>query len=125
MTIKISADKTLKQISEEFSAKFPYLRLKFYSEAHAVGEKSSLWDTLNMSLPISEVGKFDHEEELHLDGHLKTATLEQEFQRLYGIGLQVFRQDGKEWIQTSNTDHWTLAQQNREGHADSITGVNI
>jgi hypothetical protein len=120
MNIHISAAKTLREISDEFHAKFPYLQLRFYSEPHGLGENSSLWDTLNMDLTVAEAGNFDHDEDFSIDGHLKVASLEQHFQEIYGIGVQVFRKDGDEWIQTTNTDSWTLAQQNREGKADSV-----
>jgi hypothetical protein len=120
MLIKISAGKTLNAISEEFSARFPYLKLKFFSATHAVGEESSLWDTLNMSLPISEVGSFDHEEILEIHGDTLVSSMEQEFQRLFNIGVQVMRHDGQHWTQTTATDTWTLAQQNAEGQHTSV-----
>jgi hypothetical protein len=119
MNITITADKTLKKISEEFSQKFPNLKLEFYSAPHQVGEKSSLWDKLNLDQPISKVGNFGHDETLSINGHIKVANLEQQFQKLYGIGMQVMRRRGPNWVQTSASDDWTLAQQNREGEAIS------
>jgi hypothetical protein len=115
MKIQITAQKTLAQISDEFAALFPALRLKFFAEPHGVGEKSSLWDTLNMELPIAEVAAFDHPESLEVTPQMQVQTLEHRFQEMFKIGMQVMRADGDQWIQTTTTDYWTLEEDNIEG----------
>ncbi|MBK6949217.1 MAG: hypothetical protein IPH16_15200 [Haliscomenobacter sp.] len=40
---------------------------------------------------------------------------EQAFYDTYGLNVQVFRRSGNIWIQTTATDSWTLAEQNRKG----------
>ena len=39
--------------------------------------------------------------------------LESEFEKL-GINIQLFRKSGNVWLQTTTTDHWSIAQQNKE-----------
>jgi len=120
-SITITAEKTLDQINDEFKAHFPHLRLKFYTEKHGAGEESSLWDTANMKLPLSEVGAFDHEEKLSIDGHQKVSTFESKFQDMYGLGVQVmYFKDGK-WHQTRTSDDWTLSQQNTQSGKNSVS----
>lgn len=41
--------------------------------------------------------------------------LEQSFNTIYGLGVQVFRKSGKIWLETTVTDGWTLEEQNRQG----------
>lgn len=119
-SITITADKTLDQINEEFVAHFPHLRLQFYTEPHKAGEDSSLWDTANMKLKLSEVGNFDHDEDLSINDHLKVETFEQKFQDLFGLGVQVmYFKDGK-WNQTRTSDDWTLAEQNAQSQKNSV-----
>jgi hypothetical protein len=47
------------------------------------------------------------------DGHFKTSTFEQTLKEKFGINVQVFRKAGELWLQTTITDHWTLAEQER------------
>ena len=113
--MKITDKKTLADIQAEFSEKFPELKLEFYKEAHAVGEGSAATATLNASKTIGAVRTIHREGELSINGHLKVSTLESNFKDQYGLNVQVFRRSGDIWIQTSTTDEWTLAKQNRKG----------
>ncbi|MBA3900883.1 MAG: hypothetical protein H0X62_11855, partial [Bacteroidetes bacterium] len=52
--------------------------------------------------------------------------LEQKFQNLFGVSVQVYRQSGSVWIQTTITDSWTLTEQNNRAyeyaHKDAAKG---
>ena len=119
MAIHITKDKLLSDIQDEFHAKFPYLKIEFFKKGHELHESTAKSARLDGGLTIAEAGHFDHEEDLSIDGHLKVATLEALFQDHFGIGAQVFRKSGNAWIQTTVTDDWTLAHQNRDGQEDS------
>lgn len=119
MTITIAPDRTLSSISEEFNRKFPYLKLRFFSQTHDPGTVTSDRYRLDSGLTVREVGDFKHEESLRIDGHTKVRTFEATLQELFGIGVQVLRRSGGIWLQTSATDEWTLSKQNREGEIDS------
>jgi hypothetical protein len=41
--------------------------------------------------------------------------LEGHFSDIYGLDVSIYRQSGKAWLETSATDSWTLAQQNKMG----------
>ena len=110
----ISDNKTIKEVKEEFSAKFSLLKLEFYSKEHEEGEGSVLRDTLEESLVLKEVRSNHTEGDLSIDGHLKVSTLETNFKETYGINVQVFRKSGEVYLQTTTTDGWTLAEQQRE-----------
>ena len=121
-TLIITADKTLEAISEAFQTHFPNLRLQFYTEEHAVGETNSLWDTLNPTLSLAQVGKIDHEETLSIHGGQKVQTFEQNFQQLYKLGVQVMYPIGREWRQTRTSDALTLAQLNQMAENKELIG---
>jgi len=112
-TLTITPDKTLEAISEAFQEHFPYLRLQFYTEPHAVGEVNSLWDTLNMKLSLAQVGRIEHEEMLSIHGGQKVQTFEQNFQKLYNLGVQVMYPLGREWRQTQTSDALSISQLNQ------------
>ena len=118
-TILVTGESTLREISEAFNAKFPYLKIKFFAHSHEVGEASEVTDELDYSLKVNAVGSIQSPEQMSVDGHLKVSTLEQFFQEHFRISAQVFRRSGGVWLQTTATDHWTLAQQNQEGEFDT------
>jgi hypothetical protein len=120
MEIIVTADKTLQAISEEFNAKFPYLKLEFYAHTHEPGSGNPRSDRIDSKLTVKEAGEFEHDENMSINGNLKVSTLEQHFQDLFGIGVQVLRKSGPVWLQTTTTDEWTLGKQNTEGREDSL-----
>jgi hypothetical protein len=48
---------------------------------------------------------------------MSVAELEQQFSDVYGLSVQIFRQSGKAWLETTVTDKWTLEKQNEQGKA--------
>ncbi|MCB0520882.1 MAG: hypothetical protein H6577_14900 [Lewinellaceae bacterium] len=113
--MQITDRKTLKDIQQEFSGKFPYLKLEFYKGKHESGAPSPAGKQLDPEKTIGQVRTVHSEGELSIDGHLKVSSLEDRFWEQYGLNVQVFRLSGNLWLQTSTTDQWTLAEQNRKG----------
>ena len=107
--------RTLKDIQEEFSDKFPFLRIDFFSWIGKTEEKQKL----NPELTIGEVRTIHKEGEVSIHGNLKVRTLEANFRDIYGLSVQVFRLSGNIWLQTTSTDDWTLHEQNRKGGASA------
>lgn len=114
-TLKITDDKKLKDIKNEFNAKFPHLKIEFYSEEHDTGSASSHKAMYDDNLTLKEIRTKHVEGELSIAGNQKTSTLEQNFHDHFGVNVQVFRNSGNLWLQTTRTDDWTLAQQEEKG----------
>jgi hypothetical protein len=116
MELIIHDSYTLKEIQEEFSKHFPYLKLEFFE--FAPGEKKIFSKENLITATDKTIGETRH---LHIPGHLsinghqKVVTLEDHFRDNFGMDIQVFRKSGNTWLQTTNTDHWTLSEQNRKG----------
>ena len=51
------------------------------------------------------------------------AKLEADFRVHFGLNAQVFRRAGKNWLETTSTDSWTLEKQNEFG-AESLLTIN-
>lgn len=111
----ISDDKTLKQVQSEFSGKFPNLKIEFYKDAHQAGEGSPARAMLDAEKTIAQVRNVHSEGDLSIDGHKLVKTLESDFLEKYGLNVQVFRKSCDLWLQTTSTDEWSLADQNRRG----------
>ena len=119
--MKITNEKRLIEVQEEFQRNFPFLKIEFYASHHQMGEGSRAEETLDPQLAIGAVRTKHKEGDLQIDGSLEVKQLEQLFYDDYGLNVQVFRQSGHLWMQTSASDHWTLEKQNRKGgHSAAI-----
>lgn len=113
----ISDDKTLREVKEEFHRYLPHLKIEFYATPHDSGKASSSKELLDPDLRIGEVRTSHQEGDLPVDAAMTVAEFEQAMRNKYGLFVQVFRKSGNLWMQTTATDHWTLAEQNRKGGA--------
>ncbi|MCB9037060.1 MAG: hypothetical protein H6557_10615 [Lewinellaceae bacterium] len=116
----ISDDKTFRDIQKEFNSKFPYLKLEFYSSRHSEGEGSPVQERIDPEQLLKTARKIHNEGNLQVRSNLKVSTLEQMFHDKFGLNVQVFRKSGNLWMQTTSTDHWTLAEQNRKGGSSEL-----
>lgn len=114
-TLNISDDKQLKEIKALFNAKFPHLKIEFFSEDHEVGEASTYKSMYDEDLYLKDIRSNHTEGELSIDGHTKTSTFESNFKEHFGVNVQVWRKSGNMWLQTTTTDDWTLSEQERKG----------
>lgn len=114
MTIHIDDDRTLEQIQEEFNAKFPLLKLEFFVKPHGLGGESAKEDMLEACTTLKSLRKTHGESALIITPEMTVAEVESAFREHFGLNVQVFRLSGKNWLQTTVTDSWTLAKQNEE-----------
>ncbi len=68
-------------------------------------------------IDIVRTGRLTNEGDFRIDSKLPVGEFEQKFLAKYGLNVQVFRKSGNLWMQTTATDSWTLAEQNRKGGA--------
>ncbi len=111
-TIEINDDfMTLKSIKDQFSAKYPHLKIEFFDIKHAVGEASPKELVYDEAFRIKDIRKEGAMIPVSIHGNLKTSTLEKIFEEELGIFIQVYKKSNNVWIQTTATDDWTLSQQ--------------
>ena len=111
----IQDDITLRELQKGFSALFPGLKIEFFNEHHGVGEGSSMKTHWGPERRIGLVSNRHTEGDLRVEDSMTVREFEQRFFDRYGLNVQVFRRSGNIWIQTTATDSWTLAAQNRKG----------
>ena len=116
----ISDDKTFRDIQKDFNSKFPYLKLEFYSSRHGEGEGSPIQERIDPEQLLKNARQNHTEGNIRVRKDMKVNELEQVFQEKFGLNVQVFRKSGNLWMQTTSTDHWTLAEQNRKGGASEL-----
>lgn len=113
----ISDQKHIADIQADFRRMFPYLKLEFYNLQHDIGEGSPKRALLSAHTLLKEVRTIHTEGDLLIHPEMTVNELEARFADLYGLNAQVFRRSGNLWMQTTVTDSWTLAEQNRKGGA--------
>ncbi len=115
MSIKIlvEPDKKINAIQDEFNNAFPYLKLEFYSRPSKSNEPFKYLK--NRSKSISEFKIMPGKKNFNITSDITAAEIHKNFMDIYGLGVQLFRKSGKAWLETTLTDSWTLAEQNRQG----------
>ena len=120
MKIKISDDRKIFEIQEEFNRIFPYLKIEFFSSPHKTGIGTPKKLIKNNNDTLGTCRKVHKNGFLYITPLMTVSELEQLLYEAYGLGVQVFRKSGKVWLETTVTDSWTLADQNKEGEALSL-----
>jgi len=105
----IYKDLKIKDLQEKFSGRYPNLKLEFYSVAHEAEELTPNDFKLDAKTEITNLISLEKPIDLSINGNTKIETLENRFEEL-GLHVQVFRKSGNIWLQTSRTDHKTLAE---------------
>ena len=115
MKIAINDHRKIFAIQEEFNTTFPYLKLEFFSKSHKPGGASPKTLIKNNSITLGECRTVHHKGDITIIPEMTVFDLEQNLSDVYGLGVQVFRKSGKTWLETTVTDNWTLAEQNKQG----------
>ncbi|NOT35952.1 MAG: hypothetical protein HOP11_01080 [Saprospiraceae bacterium] len=115
MIIIIQKDKKISDIQKEFHKRFPHLKIEFYKSPHSEFEGSAVDNILDTELTIEQAQKRNASGTIKIEGLMTVAELEQAFAETFGLCVQVFRQSGQIWLQTTASDSWTLAEQNQKG----------
>ena len=123
MKITINDRRKILAIQEEFNIVFPYLKLEFFSKPHKPGGASAKKFVKHSSKTLGECRTVHNNGKITITPNMTVTDLEQNFGDVYGLGVQVFRQSGKAWLETTVTDGWTLEEQNCQGEALSRSAV--
>src|SRR5688572_28560712 len=109
MRLEINDSKTIESIKKEFNSLFPYLKIEFFSRPDEAGggtEKKFMKDEHET---LQECRTVHYNGPLEIVPTMTVTELERNFQKVYGLSTQVFRKSGKVWLETVQTDYWTLA----------------
>jgi hypothetical protein len=125
--MKITIDDTRKifAIQEEFNTAFPYLKLEFFSKTHKAGSGTAKTFINGNTKTLGECRTLHNRGQINISKAMTVSDLEHQFKKVYGLGVQVFRQSGKIWLETTVTDAWTLEEQNNQGEALSLKNPSV
>jgi hypothetical protein len=119
MFLFISKDKTILEVQQSFSSKYPFLKLEFYKRdttnpAHTNEKHLSQSITLKAA-GLKENGLID------IQNDLTVADLVKIFLTKFGLNVQVSRKSGTLWLETTMTDKWSLQKQNEHGREITLS----
>lgn len=117
MEILISNTQKIFSVQQAFRQLFPYLSIEFFLIPPASEQSSAMRFLISSSKTFGECRKKNTPEEVSIRPQMTVTELEKMISENFGIGVQVFRQSGKVWLEATFTDGWTLEQQNSEGEA--------
>lgn len=114
MKLLIKKDGLISDIQKEFSILFPYLRIDFFRLPHTDKKLSPKNEKLGRFTPVNQLVKWNDDKVMEIDEGMTIGLFESVMEHA-GLFVQVLRQSGRVWIETSYTDDWTLGRQNKEG----------
>ncbi len=113
MFLYISKDKTIHEVQQYFTRKYPFLKLEFYKQENT-DPAFIVKKHLSHSITLKAAGLKDNGLiDIHND--LTVGELEKKFLNKFGLNVQVSRKSGTLWLETTMTDKWTLQKQNEHG----------
>ena len=115
MIITINDQRKIFAIQEEFNTSFPNLKLEFFSKPHQTNGASEKEFIKHNSKTIGECRTIHESGHITITPHMTVNYLEQTFSNTYGLGVQVFRKAGHNWLETIETDSLTIEEQNLLG----------
>ncbi len=114
--IVVDESQTIESVQKKFNSAFPFLKIEFFKDSHIIGsgsKKKRMYESA--SIKLINLNKNFKRGRISIEANQTVANLESDFQKQFGLSIQVFRKSGKVWLETSVTDSWTLDEQNKEG----------
>ena len=112
MKISINDHRKVFAIQEEFSAAFSNLKLEFHAKPHqSAGSADN--EYCKHSAHLSECRTIHESGEITMTPHMTAANLEQNFRDVYGLGVEVFKKSGTNWVSTADLAGLTLEELNK------------
>lgn len=119
MIIEINDTKKISDIQEEFSNRFPFLKMEFFRTAHQLEEPSHETPCMP-DLPLKEIRDKHVHGIITIDAQSETGAIEKEFEQRFGLNVQIYRLQMDRWVQTAGTDILTLKEQNEIAQDSAI-----
>lgn len=119
MELQVYNNTTIREVKEQFSRFFPFLKLEFFIYRHHTGEDSDFNKEVYRGLYLEETSEFFKEGVINFSPSTALVELEQEFQIELGLAAKVFRKSEGSWVDTTQTSHLSLGKQNAMAAAQS------
>ncbi len=123
--MKISDDKTIRELQEEFQNLFPYLKLEFFPLPSL---KPSKWIAKQPLPPDSFIGEariVHNRGSIDLDPELSAQALKQIFLDIFGLKTRLYRKSSGRWVSITTYDLLALKEQNLRSLLSDVRALII
>ncbi len=111
MIIEINDARKVCDVQREFCSRFPFLKLEFFHEAHQ-RERSSLKEPYGPDILLGVIRKKHLHGMITINPGSKVKSVEKEFEKRFGLNVQIYRRHGERWIETGGSDILALQELN-------------
>jgi hypothetical protein len=118
--MRISKSITVQELRNQFSDKFPSLKIELYSNSHNENSGSNIKNEILHDTLIGQIVPDLNDGEFLYDGEMSVNEFENGLKEQFGLNVQVFRKSKGIWLQTTSTDQWSLNVQNGKGFRSTI-----
>lgn len=115
MFIEVKTGMKIKDLKKQFNAYYPNLKIELF----ALGSEHNKSNVLDNEIEINSL-KGINEAIVEFSGNSTVGNFEQLFKTQVGLAIQVFRKSGNVYLETSNTDDWTLDQEHKEALTSQV-----
>lgn len=113
MKLEIKADQRIGEFREAFNTLFPRLSVRLFTQAHEEGEGSPVTELVADDRKLDEWLKAKGSATIEIRPEMTISEFESTLES-YGLHAQVFRRSGSLWLETTQSDSWTLDRANNE-----------
>jgi hypothetical protein len=121
MNLYVNQGSTLGEIQKDFRDMYPYLKLEFYKRIQTGSHRASSKDRLQANYLPGRINTGRVYAAIDISPQRSAGELENDILDTLGVSAQVLRRSGNIWIQTTDTDKWSLRLQNEEGRASYLS----
>jgi len=111
--LDISKAKTIQDLQQDFSNHYPFLKLEFYKTTD-VRPSVHMKERIPQSTTLRSAG-LTNTGMMEINDDMTVEELERIFLEQFGLVVQVSRNAGGIWLETTMTDKWSLHKQNEYG----------
>ena len=111
MNLLIHDQLLIEEVQERFSKCFPGLKIEFYAKPHHWKKASKEMEKIDPNSKLADIRKNHKQGTLVIQSGDTAGRVEANFRRLFGLNVQVFRNENNAWIQTTSTDNYSLKEQ--------------
>lgn len=105
----------IKDLKKQFNAYYPNLKIELFAVATEHNKRNVLDNEIEINSLIG-----NNEAIVEFSGQTTVGKFEQLFEAQFGLAVQVFRKSGNVYLETSNTDDWTLDQEHKEALSSQV-----
>lgn len=111
MQLKLEKNDTVLDLKKQFQSAFPGLKIELFEKAHEAKQSSAAKQRIYGVVALESVVNQDLPCSIDVKETMSVSEVERQFESELGLHVQVFRQMRGVWIETVQTDSYSLAEQ--------------